>query len=53
MFNFLMNILFNLTVKRHTYNTRQKSDTMIINTTKILLYIYVSQKCQKFLCVVP
>jgi len=39
MFHFLMNILYNLTVKKHTYNTREKSDTIIIKTTKILLYV--------------
>jgi hypothetical protein len=44
MFYFFMNIPFNLTVKKHTYNTREKSDTIIIITTKILLY--VSQNCQ-------
>lgn len=50
MFHFLMNIFFNLSVKQHTCNTREKSDTIIMNTTKIL---YVSQKCQKLLCVAP
>ena len=45
MFHFLMNILFNLSVKQHTYNAREKSDTIIMNTTKILLY--VSQKMSK------
>jgi len=41
MFHFLMNILFNLSVKQHTYSTREKSDTIITNTMEIF---YVSQK---------